>query len=117
MGVNLCGLFATAASVVTQITCLDTVQSTLRTRDSSTVNMGLTVASIVNGITWGLYAILVRDIYVFTPNVCALLIASITLNLYQWTQGKLDNSHWFILFLQHKFNVKGNKALGLLPLG
>ena len=27
----------------------------------------------------------------------------------------MDNNHWFILFLQYKFNVKGNKALKVLP--
>lgn len=108
------GLIATTLSVATQVTCLDTVQLTLRTRDSETVNMGLTVASIVNGLTWMIYAMLVKDIYVFIPNLCALLIAAINLNLYQWTQGKLENSNWFILLLQKKFNVKGNKALRVI---
>jgi solute carrier family 50 protein (sugar transporter) len=93
------GLIATSLSVATYMTCLDTVQLTLRTRDSETVNMGLTVASLVNGMIWMVYAMLVRDIYVFIPNSCALIIAAINLNLYQWTQGKLDNHHWLILFL------------------
>lgn len=67
------------------MTCLDTVQLTLRTRDSETVNMGLTVASLVNGVIWLVYAILVKDIYVFIPNSCAIMISGINLNLYQWT--------------------------------
>ena len=77
--------------------------------------MGLTVASILNGFVWMTYSTLVRDIYVFIPNICALVSAAINFNLYQWTQGKMDNNHWFILFLQYKFNVKGNKALKVLP--
>lgn len=76
--------------------------------------MGLTVASLINGFTWMIYAILVRDIYVFIPNICAVAIAMVNLNLYQWTQGKLENHHWLILFLQRKFNVKGNKALRVI---
>lgn len=76
--------------------------------------MGLTIASLVNGFIWMLYAVLVKDIYVFIPNTCAIMIATLNLNLYQWTQGKLENSHWLILFLQRKFNVKGNKALRVI---
>ena len=79
------GLIATTLSVATYLTCLDTVQLTLRTRDSETVNMGLTVASLVNGFIWLIYAMLVKDIYVFIPNLCAITISAINLNLYQWT--------------------------------
>ena len=83
------GLLATALSIVTQLTCLDTVQVTLRTRDASTVNVGLVAATIVNGIVWAAYALVVSDMYVLLPNLCALSIASINLNLYHWAQGKL----------------------------
>jgi len=76
--------------------------------------MGLTVASLINGFIWMVYALLMRDVYVFIPNVCAVAIAAVNLNLYQWTQGKLENSHWFILFLQKRFNVKGNKSLRVI---
>jgi hypothetical protein len=33
------------------------------------------------------------------------------LNLYQWTVGKIESSHWFIRILQKKFNAKGVKTL------
>ena len=84
---------------------------TLKTRDSKHVNMGITIASVINGITWALYAILVRDIYVLIPNVAALCSASIQLNLYKWTTGQLEHNHWLIKLLQHKFNVRGVKTL------
>lgn len=61
--------------------------------------MGLTVASLVNGLIWLVYAMLVKDIYVFIPNLCAITISGINLNLYQWTQGKLENTNWLIMFL------------------
>lgn len=108
------GLMATSLSIMTQITCLDSVSQTLKTRDSATVNMGITIASIINGLVWMTYAILVKDVYVLLPNVAAIASASVQLNLYQWTQGKLENNHWFIKLLQKKFNMKGNKALGVM---
>jgi solute carrier family 50 protein (sugar transporter) len=66
---------------------LDSISMTLKTRDSKTVNMGIVVASVINGFIWMLYAILVSDIYVLTPNLAALCSAFLQLNLYKWTKG------------------------------
>ena len=108
------GLFATSLSVLMYAMCLDSVSETLRTRDGSTVNMAVTIALVINGIVWFLYATLIRDIYVLIPMLISLISAAINFNLYQWTQGKLENNHWLVLFLQNKFNVKGNKALKVI---
>ena len=73
--------------------------------------MALTVACVLNGTIWMVYAILVRDIFVLIPNMAALVTAAIQLNLYQWTTGKIQDTNWFIRLLQKKFNVKGVKTL------
>lgn len=108
------GLVSTSLSVSTYLISLDSISFTLKTRDSKTVNMGIAVASIINGLCWGLYALLTKDIYVLVPNVTALMSASIQLKLYQWTVGSIDNTHPFIRLLQSKFNMRGNKALKVI---
>lgn len=81
------GILATASSVCMYAASLDSISMTLKTRDSKTVNMGIVVASVINGFIWMLYAILVSDIYVLTPNLAALASAFLQLNLYKWTKG------------------------------
>ena len=66
------GLVALATSISMYMASLDSVGFTLKTRDSSTVNMALVVAAALNGTVWGIYAILIGDFYVFVPNVAAL---------------------------------------------
>ena len=84
---DLTGLVSVSLSVSVYAVALDSISMTLKTRDSKHVNMGITIGCVVNGITWAMYAILVRDIYVLIPNVAALCSASIQLNLYKWTTG------------------------------
>ena len=105
------GLMATSLSVITYGMSLDNISVTLKTRDSAQVNMGITIACVLNGVIWMCYAILVQDIYVLIPNLMALASASIQLNLYKWSTGKLENTHWLIKLLQKYFNPKGNKAI------
>ena len=73
--------------------------------------MGLTVACVLNGSIWMVYSLLVRDVYVLIPNLAALISAAVQMNLYQWTTGKIEDTHWFIKVLQKNFNVKGVKTL------
>ena len=86
-------------SIIMYAMSLDNISNTLKTRDSAQVNMGITVACVLNGLIWSLYAILVQDIFVLIPNIMALASASIQLNLYKWTTGQLENSDWFIQLL------------------
>jgi solute carrier family 50 (sugar transporter) len=64
-------------SVIMYATSLDNISNTLKTRDSAQVNMGITIACVLNGIIWSIYAILVQDIFVLIPNIMALATASI----------------------------------------
>ena len=77
LSVDATGLLSVSLSVSVYAAALDSIAMTLKTRDSKSVNMGLTIASVINGITWGLYAVLVQDIYVLIPNLAALCSASI----------------------------------------
>ena len=103
-------------SVSVYAVALDSISMTLKTRDSKHVNMGITIANCINGITWATYAILIRDIYVLIPNIAALISVSIQLNLYKWTTGEVEHNHWLIKFLQRKFNVRGVKTLKVQKL-
>lgn len=105
------GILGTTLSISAYAISLDNISVVLKTRNKSAVNMGLTVACVLNGTIWMVYAILVRDIYVLIPNVAALLSAAIQMNLYQWTTGKIEDTNWFIKILQKNFNVKGVKTL------
>jgi len=71
------GLLSVSLSCSVYAAALDSITITLKTRDSNQVNMGITIASVINGIVWGAYAILVGDIYVLIPNLAALCSASI----------------------------------------
>ena len=71
------GLLGTSSSIFTYAVSLDNISMVLKTRSKSAVNMGLTVACVLNGTIWMVYAILVRDIYVLIPNLAALMSATI----------------------------------------
>lgn len=100
LSVDSTGLFATTLSILMYGLTLDTVSDTLKTRDGKTVNLGITAACIVNGLIWFFYSLLVKDIYLCIPQVVCIVSAFINFELYQWTQGKLDNTHWLIQILQ-----------------
>lgn len=93
------GLIATCMSFSMYLSSLDSVAFTLKSRDSSTVNMALVVAAAVNGTVWGIYAVLIGDLYVFLPNVAALASSALQLHLYWWSKGDMDTTHWLIQFL------------------
>ena len=61
------GLLAMLMQVFSYAVSLDSVSQTLKTRDSSTVNMALIGAASLNGTVWGIYAIMIGDMYVFLP--------------------------------------------------
>jgi solute carrier family 50 protein (sugar transporter) len=71
------GLLATLLNIFAYAISLDNISIVLKTRDKSAVDMGLTVACVVNGIIWLVYAILVRDIFVLIPNLAALVSAAV----------------------------------------
>ena len=93
------GLLATMGSIITYAVSLDSVSLTLKSRDPDTVNMLLVVAATINGAIWGVYAILIGDLYIFLPNVAALASSSIQIHLYWWSKGDMDSTHWLIQYL------------------
>lgn len=96
---EMTGLLGTVLSISAYAISLDNISVVLKTRNKSAVNMGLTAACVVNGTIWMVYALLVRDVYVLIPNLAALISAAVQMNLYQWTTGKLEDTHWFIKVL------------------
>ena len=99
LSIDATGILSVSLSCSVYAAALDSIAMTLKTRDSKSVNMGITIASVINGLTWGTYAILVNDIYVLIPNVAAICSASIQLNLYKWTTGQIEHNHWLIVYL------------------
>jgi len=95
----LTGLLGTSLSIAAYAISLDNISVVLKTRNKSAVNMGLTVACVLNGSIWMVYSLLVRDVYVLIPNLAALISAAVQMNLYQWTTGKIEDTHWFIKVL------------------
>lgn len=59
VAIKYTGLMAVSLSVTMYAMSLDNISNTLKTRDSAQVNMGITVACVLNGIIWSFYAILV----------------------------------------------------------
>ena len=111
LSVNMTGSLATSLSVLAYAVSLDGISMTLKTRNSQTVNLAIVGGNFLNGLVWALYALTLRDIFVLIPNIVGLTSASIQMNLYHWTTGKIQNTHWLIKMLQYYFNQGGNKNL------
>jgi len=94
-------------SLLTTITCLDNVSMTLKARDANKINLIMTFANILNATVWLLYGLDIEDFYIIITTTAALMAGVTNLFLYMWTMGQMQNSHWFILFLQRNFNAKG----------
>jgi len=60
---------------------LSTFAHIIRTKDSSSLTAPLSVCAFINGVVWTAYGFLIRDIFVYLPNVCATVLGAIQLVL------------------------------------
>ena len=79
------GVIATSCSMTQYLFTLEGVKGVLRTRDPERVDVLVAVACIFNSYAWGCYAYIVRDVFVFIPNVAAFFAGCINITLFLWT--------------------------------
>ena len=75
------------------------------------MNLPIAIACIFNSYAWGCYAYIVKDIFVFIPNVAAFGAGVINISLYMWTTGSLKDSSLPIKILHRCCN----KQAKMLP--
>ena len=87
------------------------MKGVLQTKDPARVDLIIAIACIFNSLAWGTYAYLVRDIFVFIPNICAFAAGWINISLFLWTTGNITDTSPPIKIL-HKCC---NKQARILP--
>lgn len=78
------GLICTSFNVFIYIVLLDKVKAVLEEKNSELINMPLTLACLMNASTWGAYAVLVKNSYMFIPNAVGVMCASLQIYLFLW---------------------------------
>jgi uncharacterized protein with PQ loop repeat len=79
------GLVATTFNVIIYIVLLDKVKLVLEEKDQSKINLPLTMACCLNASTWCLYSVLVKNAFLFIPNVVGICCSFLQVYLFLWT--------------------------------
>lgn len=71
------GLLCTSLNVFIYLVLLDKVKAVLEQKDAELVNLPLSIACLLNASTWGAYAVLVKNAYMFIPNAIGVACAAL----------------------------------------
>ena len=108
---DMTGLIATSMNSFSYIATLGSVKKTLLTKDPASINIGVAICGACNSTAWLCYAFLIKDIFIFIPNFCGVMVAIILLSLYLWTLHIVDNEFPVIKILHYHMLDGGRKAL------
>jgi uncharacterized protein with PQ loop repeat len=104
VGLNL--LVASAISFVWNCSLIPLIKKSLETKDASYLNILLAGFSFLNYFLWTFYGILVNNVSIIITNSWALLLWTINIFVYFWTNNHIANDNICISFLKKIFFVQ-----------
>jgi uncharacterized protein with PQ loop repeat len=81
------GLIAACVNCVQQFTLLIKVSQSLKTKDPKYLDLNISVAVLINCMTWLLYGTLTANLIVIIPNFLGVSVATAMLLVYLWAVG------------------------------
>ena len=100
-------------NLATYVTILDSVKTTITTKDPKSVNLIVTLGAGFSSISWMVYALLIGDHFIFYPCFVGMNVFILNFTLYLWTIGKVIDSNyiiatlkWFYLHNDPKYQFK-----------
>lgn len=74
------------------LSLLEKLKAVLETKDSELINFPITIACLMNATVWCIYSILVKNAYLFIPNVLGIFCAILQMVLYLWAIEVIPDS-------------------------
>lgn len=97
---KIIGTLAMVLNLATYVTILDSVKTTVTTKDPKSINMFVTCAAGMSATSWMIYALLAWDLFIFYPCFVGLNVFILNSTLYLWTIGYVSDSNLFIVILK-----------------
>jgi uncharacterized protein with PQ loop repeat len=84
------GLIAAVVNCFQQLTLLIKVYQSLQTKDPKYLDLNISVAVLINCMTWLLYGTLTANLIVIIPNFLGVSVAVVILFVYLWAVGVIS---------------------------
>jgi solute carrier family 50 protein (sugar transporter) len=102
MNTNIVGMLSTILTTLLCISPLATLGIVVRSRNSATIPIPMSLVMLVTNIAWGIYGILLSDNYIFFPSLIGVIITVFQLIVTAWCNGVL---FYNLTFLQVIFGT------------
>jgi solute carrier family 50 protein (sugar transporter) len=82
---------------------IETLKECLKKKDSKLINFQISLVSTLCSFSWLCYGILSENIFVVIPNLIGLILWSLNLVCYYWSNEKINDENLLIIYMKKIF--------------